>query len=176
MNVQPRPVTQRRIEDFVTLRTLVAYLGERDQFNWWDCSFLNGTGRKFLAINYPKTALAAAVHAASDAACRMHDARIGKGRVFHLFRLPAMMERKIHRRALELGATEGALWLENKEAAMGQLEKLATKPASVPTGPIKAGAIAALSAPATIGTLAGFYSNAFKSEQQTLPYFGDSST
>lgn len=82
------PVAHRRIEQYAALRILVAFLGEKDQFNWWDCLFLNATGRKFLAIDYPKSFLAAAANAATEAAglppffgcharrCAMPDCRI----------------------------------------------------------------------------------------------------
>jgi hypothetical protein len=89
------PVAQKRIEQYAVLRILVGFLGEKDQFNWWDCSFLNATGRKFVAIDYPRSSLAAAANAATEAARRVHDARIGKGGVFHLFRLPHAMEQKL---------------------------------------------------------------------------------
>jgi hypothetical protein len=165
------PVAQRRIEQYATLRILVGFLGEKDQFNWWDCSFLNATGRKFVAIDYPRSSLAAAANAATEAARRVHDSRIGKGRVFHLFRLPHAMEQKLHRHLLEMDAGQATGWLASKDAALQQLEQMATKPASTAAGPVQVGTSAALAAPATPGLLAGLYLDAFRSNSRRMPYF-----
>jgi hypothetical protein len=112
------PVAQKRIEQYAALRILVGFLGEKDQLDWWDCSFLNATGRKFVAIDYPRSSLAAAANAATEAARRVHDSRIGKGRVFHLFRLPHAMEQKLHRHLLEMDAGQATGWLASKDAAL----------------------------------------------------------
>jgi len=84
------------IDKLLHLRILVGYPGEKDQGNWWDTSFLNKTGQKFLEINFPRSAFAAAVHSVTEAAKQLHDRRIARGRVFHLFRLPATAEEKFH--------------------------------------------------------------------------------
>ena len=165
------PVGQRRIEQFAALRVLVAFLGEKDQFGWWDCSFLNATGRKFLAIDYPKSSLAAAANAATEAARRVHDARIGKGRVFHLFRLPHAMEQKLHRHLLEMDAGQAGAWLDSKDSALNQLEQMAANPGSTAAGPVQVGTSAALAAPATPGLLASLYLDAFRSNNRRMPYF-----
>jgi hypothetical protein len=166
-----QPVAQRRIEQYAALRILVGFLGERDQFNWWDSSFLNATGRKFLGIDYPKSFLAAGVNAATEAARCVHDSRIGKGRVFHLFRLPHAIEQKLHRHLLEMDAGQATVWLASKDAALQQLEQMATKPASTAAGPVQVGTSAALAAPATPGLLAGLYLDAFRSNSRRMPYF-----
>jgi hypothetical protein len=73
------------------LRIAVAYLGEKEQFAWWSTRFLGSTGRRFLEFIYPRSAFAAAVTSASEAAKTFHDFRIGKGRIYHLFRLPHLL-------------------------------------------------------------------------------------
>jgi hypothetical protein len=166
-----QPVAQRRIEQYAALRILVGFLGEKDQFNWWGCSFLNATGRKFIAIDYPRSFLAAGANAATEAARRVHDSRIGKGRVFHLFRLPHAMEQKLHRHLLEMDAGQATGWLASKDAALQQLEQMATKPASTAAGPVQVGTSSALAAPATPGLLAGLYLDAFRSNSRRMPYF-----
>lgn len=166
------PVAQKRIEQYAALRILVGFLGERDQFNWWDSSFLNATGRKFVSIDFPRSFLAAATTAATEAARRVHDSRIGKGRVFHVFRLPHVMEQKIHRCLLRQDAAQTEGWLASKEAALGQLELMASKPSSTAAGPVQVGTSAALAAPATPALLAGLYLDAFRSNTRRMPYFG----
>ncbi len=168
-----QPVARKRIEQYATLRILVAFLGERDQFNWWDCSFLNATGRKFVAIDYPKSFLAAGTNAATEAARLIHDARIGKGRVFHLFQLPHAMEQLIHRHLLEMDAAIAVGWLASKETALLQLEQMATKTPATAAGPVQVGTSATLTVPATPGLLAGLYLDAFRSNTRRMPYFAE---
>ena len=171
MTIVSCPVVQRRIEQYATLRLLVGFLGEKDQFGWWDSSFLGVTGRKFLSIVYPKSNLAAAVNAATQAACRLHDDRIGKGRVFHLFRLPHVIEQKVHRYLLDMDAGQASGWLASKEAALQELQQMATKTGSTAAGPVQVGTPTALAAPATPGLLAGLYLDAFRSNSRRMPYF-----
>jgi hypothetical protein len=115
--------------------------------------------------------MAAAANAATEAARLVHDSRIGKGRVFHLFRFPFALEQKLHHYLLEMDTalTEG--WLASKETALQQLERIATKPASTAAGPVQVGTSAALAAPATPGLLAGLYLDAFRSNTRRMPYF-----
>jgi hypothetical protein len=63
------------IDKLLQLRVLVSYLGEKDQFNWWDTSFLGKTGQKFLEINFPRSAFSAGVHSVTEAAKQLHDRR-----------------------------------------------------------------------------------------------------
>jgi hypothetical protein len=72
------------------LRAAVAFLGEKPQAGWWDCAFLNPIGFQYLGLIYPKTAAAAVLTAASEAACRLHDERIGRGRVVQRTSVPAV--------------------------------------------------------------------------------------
>ena len=80
----------------LTIRVLVAFLGEKDQFGWWRTRFLGIMGDRFLAFTFPRSVFAAGVTAASEAGKAFHDQRIGKGSVFHLFRLPQTLERRMH--------------------------------------------------------------------------------
>jgi hypothetical protein len=109
--------------------------------------------------------------AACEAARRVHDARIGKGRVYHLFRLPHATEQKLQRYALGDGAAELANALESRDTALHTLEALAKDPDGTPDGPVKLGGAKTLAAPSTIGKLAGIYLGAFRASKQTMPYF-----
>ena len=84
------------VEDLIMLRALVGFLGEKPQFNWWDTNFLSETGLKFLGITFPRSSLAAGINSVTAAARRVHDGRIGKKGVYHLFRLPLGIEQIIH--------------------------------------------------------------------------------
>ncbi len=171
MSLTDRNVALNRIEQFALLRGLVAFLGEKDQYQWWDCSFLGSTGRKYLAITQPRSFVAAGVMAASEAARRVHDARIGKGRVYHLFRLPQAMEQKFQRHILTKEDAALGAALESKDQALQTLKTLAKESDATPDGPIKIGDAKSLASSSTIGKLAGIYLGAFKSSKQTMPYF-----
>jgi hypothetical protein len=171
MSVTDRSGNQSHIEQLALLRALVAFLGEKDQCGWWDCSFLGTTGRKFLAITHPRSYVAAGVLAASEAARHVHDARIGKGRVYHLFRLPHVTEQKLHRQVLAKEDNTMVVLMESKEKALRTLETLANDPGSAPDGPVKLGNAKTLASSTIVSKLAGIYLGAFKSSKQAMPYF-----
>ena len=82
-------------QHFLALRVCVAFLGEKEQTNWWSSSFLSKSGETFLSPAFPKTAALARVNGASAAAQIVHDEHIGIGDVYHLFRLPENIEHDI---------------------------------------------------------------------------------
>lgn len=77
------------------LRVLVAALSEGSQAPWWRTKYLSPTGSRTLSRLYPRSAFGAAVRAVTAAARSLHDSSIGKGDVYHLFRLPPTIEREI---------------------------------------------------------------------------------
>lgn len=77
------------------IRLAVSFLGEKEQLAWWTSSFFSKGSSAFLSPLFPRTELLAHCRGASNAAMRIHDERIGVGKVFHLFRLPEEMERGI---------------------------------------------------------------------------------
>ncbi len=160
------------IDKLLQLRTLVAYLGEKDQFNWWDTSFLSPTGIKLLNINFPRSALSAGVNSAGEAARAVHDSRIGRGRVFHLFRLPAEMEAGLHQ--LLLGCDPDHLLgvIKSREDSLQVLRGLSGSTLSAPQGPVKVGRAKNIETEFGIEEMAKHYLDAFQSGKKTFPYFG----
>ena len=77
------------------LRILILTLGEARHAGWWKSQFLSPIGQSFLERLYPRSTFAAAVRSASRAARAVHDTNVGKGEVFHLFRLPRQTEQEI---------------------------------------------------------------------------------
>ena len=75
------------ITSILQLRILVLSLGEAHHAGWWKSQFLSPTGISFLERIYPRSKFAAAVRSATRAALTIHDTNIGKGEVFHLFRI-----------------------------------------------------------------------------------------
>src|SRR5207244_4560780 len=76
------------------LRLHVAALGERRSPPWRRTEFLSPTGLRYVQRLFPRTYLASALESATVAARHDHDANIGR-RSFHLFRLPAYLERQL---------------------------------------------------------------------------------
>ncbi len=153
------------------LRIVVGHLGEKPQAGWWDTAFLNPTGFRYLGLVFPKTTALASVTAASEAACREHDERIGKGRVAHLFRLSAEGEMKLR---AELGTLNvgdiGTLCFQ--DGASRFLEDLAAgAKATAVAGPVQIGSLKDLESPKALARLAAVYAAGFNSGTRVFPYF-----
>jgi hypothetical protein len=70
-------------------------------------------------------------HGVTEAACRVHDERIGVGRVFHLYRLPETIEQRIPDAFQEESLPENVTrCFESSEAAESVLAGLAKEPAA----------------------------------------------
>lgn len=82
-----RPCIQRHMANMETtqlqqlaiLRTVVGYLGERDQSAWWQSSFFGPSSRAFLQPIFARTELLAQYNGVTRAAALVHDDRIGVG-------------------------------------------------------------------------------------------------
>jgi hypothetical protein len=122
------------IKTLAKLRVCVAYLGEKEQSNWWSSSFLSPSGKAFLTPAFPKTCLLAQVCGATEAAKLVHDEYIGIGEVFHLFRLPENLEHELtefySRHSQELQSTNTV------EDAKVILEELAVNGSTTGIGPL----------------------------------------
>jgi len=40
-------MNEELVDQYITLRALVAYLGEKTQYNWWNTNFLSRAGLQF---------------------------------------------------------------------------------------------------------------------------------
>jgi hypothetical protein len=156
---------------FVQLRATVGFLGEKNLYNWWDTNFLSPTGLQFLAINFPRTAISAGVNSVTEAAKRLHDERIGKGGVYHLFRLPTSIEQDIHNHLLREGQDEVRAYLESKDTALTNLERLVSSSVGAPEGPVQIGTLKNLQTDESIKEVAVHYHDAFKNQKKCFPYF-----
>ncbi len=161
----------QKLSKICVLRIVVGYLGEKAQSAWWDSAFLNAIGFRYLGLVYPKTAPAAAVTSACEAACRIHDERIGRGRVAHLFRLSSEIETPLRSELVAL-SIEQLQKICSPDAAFEQLDAIAAgaKPIAG-VGPIQIGAVVESSAPGALSRVAATYAAAFRSGAQVFPYF-----
>src|SRR5947207_11300108 len=83
------------IHQTIVLRLAVGILGEHGQAAWWPSMFLGQHANAFLSPIFGSKTRMAQYHGVTEAACRIHDERIGVGRVFHLFRLPETIEQRL---------------------------------------------------------------------------------
>ena len=153
------------------LRILVLTLGEAHHAGWWKSQFLSHVGLSFLEHTYPRSTFAAAVRSAGRAARMVHDSTVGKGDVFHLFRLSQKMERGIESSLTEKAQ---ALHVQYQPMLMEQaqlldaLEALAGgSTAASSAGPVRLLAKAGEWMPAT----AAAYLAAFREGTRVFPYF-----
>jgi len=158
--------------DLIRLRALVAYLGESDQFGWWDTSFLSRTGQRFLQRPFPRSSFAAGLHSVTVAARDMHDRSVGKGNVTHLFRLGYANERKIAEELRRYDADSLRNAFSSRDAAMNALDEMA-RAVDPAQGAVRIGRVGDLLTRDGIGRIAGHYHAAFSSGDTTFPYFSD---
>lgn len=161
------------LEKFIKLRALAGFLGEKAQFNWWDTNFLSPAGLQFLAVNFPRSAVAAGCNSVCEAARRLHDDRIGKGGVYHLFRLPAAIEESLHKTLIAMNPETIRAVLKDRETALAELEFMAGRTAKTSGGPVQAGKMEDLDSGSAVANLAGYYAGAFTSGAQCFPYLTD---
>lgn len=161
------------VGSLLELRCAVAALGEKH--HWWRSTFLSPTGLSFLQRIYPRTFVAAAVRSAAKAARVEHDARIGRGQVVHLFRLPPALERAIDDALRGWGEATQAKIREMLGAPDGPLSVLAhlaggRRPNGA-EGPMNCGSTSRLGETATTAFLAAQYLDGFEGGTRVYPYF-----
>lgn len=156
------------------LRLLVGFLGEKRQANWWDCGFLAPTGLRFLQTTFPRTAIEAALRSTSQAARSLHDSRIGRVGVFHLFRLPPEKEDILESLVKQITEFEVPKLLVSTETALGALGSLAKTRLTAPAGPVQVGIPKSIFTPTAISEMAAHYHSALAGGFQCFPYFVDS--
>jgi hypothetical protein len=162
------------IENLARLRMVIGYLGEKEQFNWWQSSFFTQGSSAFLSPLFPRTQTLARCNGVTRAAALVHDERIGVGYVFHLFRLPEDIEQGIHQ-AVQNEPFEAAILniVANKKSALDYLHKQAGSTIDLGVGPTRVGKIGAINEPNSWRAVAGYYLHAFENEQPVFPYFSD---
>lgn len=153
------------LERIQRLRCLVGHLGSRKNAGWWDCSFMDETGIKFLSNAFPRSAANAAIQATSEAAQRAHDAALGRIGCFHLFRLPIQLED-------QLSEIEPA-WPTAPafDQALAEIASLADALIDAPEGPVQLGVESRILTETSVRELAAHYHSAFSKQVRCFPYF-----
>jgi hypothetical protein len=162
------------LEFIASLRMTVGFLGEREQFGWWQSSFFTKGSSAFMAPLFPRTKVLAQCNGVTQAAALVHDERIGVGHVYHLFRLPEDMEQGIHQ-VLHNQSLGEALQkiVASPENALAFLRKRGTLPNTSGVGPIRLGSIEALRSIKTWQSAASYYREAFEKGGAIFPYYSD---
>ncbi len=162
-------VKQAALDSYLELRLLVGYLGEKSQHNWWASAFYDPFAMDFLTPVFGRTARLAQYNGVREAARRVHDASVGIGQVFHLFRLPEEVEHDLHRRAESLDVATPSV-VSDRAPAVSRLRALAGDSVPNVEGPIAIGVIGDLEKAGTLNRLAGHYAQAFDRRVRVYPY------
>jgi hypothetical protein len=162
------------VSQLATLRAAVGYLGEREQYSWWQSSFYAPTSRAFLAPVFGRTQALAQNAGVSRAAALVHDERIGVGRVFHLFRLPEDLEQALHRavQTPSVGQRITAC-VAHPDAALAYLRTESRSAAGTGVGPVEIGPAQDLRGWRSWRAVAAQYLGAFEMGGAAFPYFTD---
>jgi len=159
------------VEDLISLRALVGFLGEKPQFKWWDTNFLSETGLKFLEITFPRSSLAAGINSVTAAARRVHDGRIGKKGVYHLFRLPLSIEQIMHESLTQLDHSSLLASIKTRDLALEKLRNMTNGGSPLREGPVQIGTHKDLFSLVAARKIGRCYADAFAEGKQTFPYF-----
>lgn len=164
----------QQTESLARLRAFVSVLGGAAHAKWWRTEFLTAAGLRFLDRLYPRTCCAAAIRATGVAARELHDSSIGRGGVFHLFRLPDPYEGQLHALAMngffdqvlgDLGSS-----LEDGETLLAQFESFGAELPEMQPGPQRIGSVSDLRRGNLLRRWAGAYLHAFREEYRIYPY------
>jgi hypothetical protein len=159
------------IHNLIRLRLSVAILGQRSHANWWDCQFLDQAGLESLDYNFPRAPLVAGFTATCLAAKRLHDERIGRTGVIHLFRLESDLELLVQRSATQ---DRGKLLRElplDRESQLAELARLAGEEIDSPEGPVQVGHLEQAGTVQGIAEMARHYHAGFRLNLRVFPYF-----
>jgi hypothetical protein len=162
------------LEILAKYRIIVGYLGEKDQFDWWQSSFFTPGSDAFLSPLFGRTRVLAQCNGVTHAAALVHDERIGVGYVYHLFRLPEDIEQGLHQTLHDptLGQALQKV-TASRDMALGYLRQQSDSTEPTGVGPIRVGNIEALRDQNTWQSVTGAYLYAFEHETMIFPYFTD---
>ena len=164
-------MNKQLIKDIAELRMVVEFLGEKDQFGWWPCLFFSSSSDQYLSPIFPKTTMIARYQGVKQAAQKLHDISVGKGSVYHLFRLPENIEDMVLELLKDEEYIDGSIEpLLNKEAALSKIENMATNKEKGKEGPTLLGDFNVDKLDEVIGKMANNYLEAFKKNIKSYPY------
>lgn len=167
----PNGAKQTSNFSLLELRIVVGYLGEEAQFGWWNSSFFSATSESFLSPVFPRTRFLSQAEGVRAAACKLHDERIGVGKVFHLFRLPEELEQSFHHLlhsqdiSRELGQH-----IESREIAIEFLRSNFDGESKGAIGPVSVGDVSQASSKTTVNAIGHQYLQGFTTDTPVFPF------
>ena len=161
------------INRIIFLRTIIAYLGEKNQKNWWDTSFINKTAFTFLEINFPRTYYQAGIISAWEAAKKIHDERVGKIGTYHLFRLSPSIELMVVQTLKSYNFENIILKMTDYNSTQKLLEFDSDLTVELKEGPVNVSNN--FKSKSSLEKVAGYYLKAFQNNINVFPYFSGTS-
>lgn len=158
-------------EAFLELQMIILFLGEKNQFNWWDTSFLTNTGIDFLKISFPRIPYVSAFNSTRKAARLLHDESISKENSYHLFKFPIYQEEIFYRQVNETNIKMIYSGISSKESAIQKLKVISHQVIQSPEGSVQIGSEKSLFTENSIHEIAAHYYDAFTSNKKVYPYF-----
>lgn len=161
------------LNNVAKLRLAVGLLGEAHQKAWWSSNFFAPNSKAFLTPVYGKTQLLAKYYGVKEAATRVHDDHIGIGKgVYHLFRLPEVIEIDLHKLLTnQIDAENAELILSTPEEAEAYLLDSENKFDISETGPLWMDYSASIKNHSSWQKIANLYLTAFSNGTRVFPYF-----
>lgn len=148
-----------QIDNLIKLRLSVIRLGEKA--GWLPFSTPLEESESFLEYVLPKTKTKASLILAMEKACLVHDKNI-QAYYYHLFRLPQIIEQRIH------ASINKTITIEDPTK---ELLKISNSIFVTPVkGPVNIGAVSELEEDTTIASIAKHYLEAFTNGYTTYPY------
>lgn len=163
--------SQPSIDDLVRLRYAVCALGQNSGSSWWKCDLLSQAGLESLEYNFSRNPFGAGFAATCMAAKRLHDERIGKTGVIHLFRLDPGLEILLEQsKSSDFALIRGLLGADHG-TLLEELGRLGGIEIDSPQGPVQVGTLEEVSTANGLAQLARHYHAAFRLGIQVFPYF-----
>lgn len=154
-------------------RLIIGYLGEKDQFKWWESSFLSSSSSAFLLHPYPRTTLLAQYNGVCETALLVHDEFIGVGSNYHLYRLPVSIEEYAARLVQEPEFFEELKdSLESRDGAINTLQNMSNSSVETSIGPVKVGIFSDESLESKLELMVSHYIHAYKEGYRCFPFMG----
>lgn len=158
--------------DIISLRIAVSILGEKADPKWWNSNWFSKSSDSFIKPVFGNEFGVTIYHGSLEASKRVHDQRIGVGRVFHLFRLPEEMELRLN--SIVLGDKCPQIKeLTETDQATNFINDLSLDESFSEIGPTRVGEFKNFIGKKWIRILASNYKYAFENSDQTFPYFSE---
>jgi hypothetical protein len=155
--------------EIAQVRFAVAFLGESHCAGWWESRFFGPESAPFLCHVFGQNLRVSQFLGSVEAARQHHDRLTGLGPIFHLFRLPEIVEQDLY----DYISSSQLDIPENRDGARNMLVKIARTTPSAAIGPVRIGTPSMVADPVILSRMATIYLCSFDTGQFSFPYFSD---